>query len=65
MRTAYDFSPLYSSLIGADRMADRIEASLKAAGDPAYPPYDIEKVGDEAYRIALATAGFVQRNWRS
>src|SRR6202000_2065681 len=58
MRTAYDFSPLYGALIGADRVADQIEASLKSAGDTAYPPYDIEKVGDDAYRITLATAGF-------
>lgn len=58
MRTAYDFSPLYGSMIGVDRMADLIEASLKTAGDPAYPRYDIEKVGDDAYRITLATPGF-------
>jgi molecular chaperone IbpA len=58
MRTAYDFSPLYGSMIGVDRMADLIEASMKSAGDRAYPPYDIEKTGEDAYRITLATAGF-------
>lgn len=58
MRTAYDFSPLYGSMIGVDRMADRIEASLRSAGDPAYPPYDIEKIGEDDYRITVATAGF-------
>lgn len=58
MRTAFDFSPLYGSMIGVDRVADRIEASMKIAGDRAYPPYDIEKIGEDAYRITLATAGF-------
>ncbi len=58
MRTAFDFTPLYGSMIGVDRMADLIEASMKGAGDRAYPPYDIEKTGDDAYRITIATAGF-------
>ncbi len=58
MRTAYDFSPLYGSMIGVDRMADLIAASMKSADDRTYPPYDIEKTSDEAYRITLATAGF-------
>ncbi len=58
MRTAYDFSPLYRSVIGVDRMADLIETAMRSEGDRNYPPYDIEKVGDDAYRITLATAGF-------
>ncbi len=58
MRTTFDFSPLYGSMIGVDRMADLIEMSMKTAGDRAYPPYDIEKTGDDAYRITIATAGF-------
>ena len=58
MRTAYDFSPLYRFMIGADRMADFIETSMRAADDGAYPPYDIEKTGSDSYRISLATAGF-------
>jgi molecular chaperone IbpA len=45
-------------MIGVDRMADLIETSMKTAGDRAYPPYDIEKTGDDAYRITIATAGF-------
>lgn len=58
MRTAYDFSPLYRSVIGFDRMADMIETAMRTDGDRNYPPYDIEKVGDDAYRISLAVAGF-------
>jgi molecular chaperone IbpA len=58
MRTAYDFSPLYRSMIGVDRMADLIETAMRSEGDPNYPPYDVEKTADDAYRIALAVAGF-------
>jgi molecular chaperone IbpA len=45
-------------MIGVDRMADLIEMSMRSASDRAYPPYDIEKTGDDAYRITIATAGF-------
>lgn len=58
MRTAYDFSPLYRSVIGMDRMAEMIESAMGREGDRNYPPYDIEKIGEEAYRITLAVAGF-------
>ena len=58
MRTAYDFSPLYRSMIGADRLADLIDTAMKFDVDQTYPPYDVEKVGDDAYRITLAAAGF-------
>lgn len=58
MRTAYDFSPLYRSMIGIDRVADLIEAATKSEGDGGYPPYDVEKTGESAYRIAVAAAGF-------
>jgi molecular chaperone IbpA len=58
MRTAYDFSSLYRSVIGVDRMADLIETAMRTGADSNYPPYDIEKTGDDAYRITLAAAGF-------
>lgn len=60
MRQAYDFSPLYRSMIGADRMAGLLEAALRTEGDRSYPPYDIEKTDEDAYRITLATAGFAE-----
>jgi molecular chaperone IbpA len=58
MRTVYDFSPLYRSMIGVDRMANLIETAMRSEGDVGYPPYDIEKTGEDAYRITLAAAGF-------
>ena len=58
MRTAYDFSPLYRSMIGVDRVADLIETAMRSDGDHGYPPYDVEKTGEDAYRITLAAAGF-------
>lgn len=58
MRAAYDFSPLYRSLIGADHMAAVVENALQGVGARDYPPYDIEKTSDDGYRISLAVAGF-------
>ena len=58
MRTAYDFSPLYRSMIGVDRMADLIDSAMRTEGDRSYPPYDIEKTSEDGYRITLAAAGF-------
>ena len=54
-----DLSPLYRSTVGFDRMAGLMDQLM--AGDapaPSYPPYNIEKTGDDAYRISIAVAGF-------
>ena len=60
MRT-YDLSPLYRSTVGFDRMASLIDRALTADNTAqSYPPYNIEKTGEDAYRITLATAGFSQ-----
>ena len=56
MRT-YDLSPLFRSTIGFDRLGRLLETSLATDG-VAYPPYNIEKVGENAYRITMAVAGF-------
>ncbi len=56
MRTI-DYSPLYRSVVGFDRLAALLDAAAKSA-DAGYPPYNIESVGDDAYRIELAVAGF-------
>jgi molecular chaperone IbpA len=56
MRT-YDLSPLFRSSIGFDRLSRLIEAS-QATEAVAYPPYNIEKLGENAYRITMAVAGF-------
>ena len=55
---AYDFAPLYRSVVGFDRLAGLIEAAAKADGPTGYPPYNIETVGEGAYRIEMAVAGF-------
>jgi molecular chaperone IbpA len=58
MRT-YDFTPLYRATVGFDRVADLLDRALTAdASTAAYPPYNIEKTGTDAYRISLAVAGF-------
>ncbi|HDX8341546.1 TPA: Hsp20 family protein [Aeromonas dhakensis] len=54
-----DFSPLYRSAIGFDRLANLIE-SAASNGNAGYPPYNIEQLGDSDYRISMAVAGFVQ-----
>ncbi len=55
----YDLSPLFRSAIGFDRMARLLESALRAdEASPTYPPYNIEKRSDDAYRITMAVAGF-------
>jgi len=56
MRT-YDFSPLWRSTIGFDRLFDLAEIAQRA-GEDSYPPYNIERISDDRYQIALAVAGF-------
>ncbi len=58
MRT-YDLSPLFRSTVGFDRMTRLLEAALKAdETGGGYPPYNIEKLGEDQYRVTLAVAGF-------
>jgi molecular chaperone IbpA len=52
-----DFSPLFRTAIGFDRLA-RLVDSLPDNTAAAYPPYNIEKTGDDSYRLSLAVAGF-------
>lgn len=53
-----DFSPLYRSVVGFDRLAALLDAAAAAPEANGYPPYNIETVGDDAYRIEIAVAGF-------
>lgn len=55
---AFDFSPLFRSAIGFDRMARLVETARAAAEGPAYPPYNIEKTGEDSYVLTMAVAGF-------
>ena len=56
MRT-YDFSPLFRSTIGFDRLFDLVETAQRAT-EEGYPPYNIERQADDRYQITLAVAGF-------
>jgi molecular chaperone IbpA len=56
MRTI-DFSPLYRSVVGFDRLAALLEAASSDAAN-GYPPYNIERTDEDAYRIEIAVAGF-------
>ena len=56
MRTL-DFSPLYRSVVGFDRLADLLDAASAEAAT-GYPPYNIERTGEHEYRIEIAVAGF-------
>ncbi len=60
MRTL-DFSPLFRSTIGFDRLASLVESAMSAdESTMSYPPYNIEKTGQDTYRITLAVAGFAE-----
>jgi len=54
----FDFTPLYRSAIGYDRLARIVDDALRADPQPSYPPYDIELVSEDQYRIRMAVAGF-------
>lgn len=57
----FDFSPLYRSTVGFDQFADMLDRVF--AGEvtqPAYPPFNIEKTAEDAYRISIAAAGFAE-----
>jgi molecular chaperone IbpA len=57
MRT-YDFSPLYRSAVGFDRLANLLESAARTGQESGWPPYNIETTGENAYRIEIAVAGF-------
>jgi molecular chaperone IbpA len=57
----FDFSPLFRSTIGFDRFARLVDAATRVDGASlSYPPYNIEKTGEDAYRLTMAVAGFAQ-----
>ena len=57
MRT-YDFTPLYRSAVGFDRLAGLLESAAATRQENGWPPYNIETTGENAYRIEVAVAGF-------
>ena len=56
---SFDFAPLYRSSVGFDQIANMMDRVLTNDGaTPSYPPYNIEKLDNDAYRISIAVAGF-------
>lgn len=62
MRTNTDFSPLYRSFIGFDHLAGLIDKASRADKQSSYPPYNVELLADDQYRITMAVAGFSEED---
>ena len=58
----YDYSHLYRTAVGFDRLMTLVDAAQKSTSSDGYPPYNIEKLGSDAYRVTVAVAGFRQEN---
>lgn len=56
--TTFDFAPLFRTSVGYDRLASLMNASMRGENGNSYPPYNIEKTGEDQYRITMAVAGF-------
>jgi len=56
--TTFDFAPLFRTAIGFDRLARLMDNAMSAADVSSYPPYNIEKTGEDTYRLTMAVAGF-------
>jgi molecular chaperone IbpA len=56
--TTFDFAPLFRTAIGFDRLARLVDTAAASTEATGYPPYNIEKLGDESYRLTMAVAGF-------
>jgi len=55
---AIDFTPLFRTAIGFDRLTEALESAYRADTSGGYPPYNIELTGEDQYRITMAVAGF-------
>ena len=53
-----DLTPLYRTMVGFDRMASMIDSAARLDGAQGYPPYNIERIGDDDFAIEIAVAGF-------
>ncbi|NMP31192.1 Hsp20 family protein [Thalassotalea sp. M1531] len=60
MRTSTDFSPLYRSFIGFDHLAGLMDKAARTEKQSSYPPYNVELIADDKYRITMAVAGFAE-----
>ena len=57
-----DFSPLYRSTVGFDRLFTMLDSLAQPDSGQSYPPYNIERTGEDAYRISMAVAGFSEKD---
>ena len=60
MRTDFDFTSLFRSTIGFDRIFELLENATQVEPTDNWPPYDIEKTDDDHYRVTMAVAGFAE-----
>jgi molecular chaperone IbpA len=58
MRTNLDFTPFYRSSVGFDRVFNLLENASRIGGPANLPPYDIVRLGEDSYRVAIAVPGF-------
>ena len=56
----YELAPLYRNTVGFDRLFSMLDQLVSVDAAPTYPPYNIERTGENAYRISVAVAGFTQ-----
>lgn len=62
MSTAFSLAPLFRHSVGFDRFNDLFESALRNESGSSYPPYNVEKHGDDQYRIVIAAAGFQEED---
>ena len=60
MRTDFDFSPYFRATVGFDRLFGLLDSVASQTAMSDYPPYDIEKTGDDTYRIVMTVPGFTE-----
>lgn len=58
----FDYSPLYRSTVGFDRLFSLLDNVSQPENVPSYPPYNIERTGEDSYRITMAVAGFSEND---
>src|SRR5665213_4137675 len=58
----FDFSPLFRSTVGFDRLFDTLDQVSQYDAAQSYPPYNIERTSENAYRVTVAVAGFAEKD---
>src|SRR5580698_7247732 len=58
----FDFSPLFRSTVGFDRLFDTLDQVSQHDAGQSYPPYNIERSGEHNYRVSIAVAGFAEKD---